>query len=1219
MPKSVKYSIFLLILGHFPLLQLQGQDTKENADFKLAINLYNDKLYDLALEQLRQFINLYPNTQQGVEARFYLGLTQTRLGKHDDARFTFQNFALAYPENLKAPEAWMNVAESYVALNNLREAALAYERIKTFHPKSKYAPQALLKASEYFERLNDYENAKKTLRTLVQEYSTPEVMPARLKLAEIYASEHDFEAARQESKRVADGTKDPALRARALLTLAQSLVRLGRNAEAETSLQEVIRNYRSTPSYSSALFLLGSLRHEAGDNEDARALWESVASDSLGGPEQLRQDALIEIGDLYSLGRKYPDATRQFEAAARIRGSRRGEAWYKAGLAAEKNTDNVKAGDYYRRANNDSAGTVDRRAIVIGAFKAASISGNPDEAVRLAKTYRELFPPDSFTPRILLEAGQISSSQLKDSRIAAEFFQNILDKFPVSPWVDKALFGYAKSLRQMGSYEEARERFENLLLRYPSSELADETEQLIKNIEIFELKNKELGFEKLALLIGDVIAQKGRGDLAFRLAEIYYHELKDYTQAVQQYHAALGADLEASKRPVAWYSLAKSYEYSSMHGTPGHDTKDESAVTHAIAAYDSLMNLYPANEYADDAIISLFQLHVRVAASPSEIRKLGTEFLARFPTSRRKDIILLTLAQSYQTSRNFGDAATTYKLILEKYPDRTVAPEAMFQLGNLLGLMGEKDSSSTVLRQFLSKHPNHARTAQCIFLLAQREIENAHPTETLAYLDRLEKTFYYTQFSGNLNQLKGDAFYNAHDFTNAIQYYHNFLGTMRDDYFSVSDPPKELLFRLATAYESLGNKPEAKKVYAEFLSRDPSSDMAGQVYYNLSGIAKGENNPELAAKYLQEAAKYRKSGGMTSVALETAELLFSSDQYERALPKYEQASVEAKSDSLQQYIKAQLIVCYFRLDNLKEADKRMSVFVKSNPRASNYAAEFEFERGRYLLRTDEFEKAKQRFDIVTTQYPTAPIVPDALYWIARTYELDQKVQQAVQIYDSVLALYPESPIAPRARLGLGNAYYNLEQWDAAARNYKAILDSEQRSPELVQFAMNNLIMTYKELSLFDGALELTRKYIERFPSDSELINKRVDIGVLYQKLGYYDQSILHLQNLLENANPDLEAELRYYIGEGYYYKGEYQQAILEFLKVPYLISKRGKVDWISTSYYMAGQSYEKMSKYEQAVTMYKQIIDRKDTDTQFKTAAQREIDRVATLVGKRSN
>ena len=44
--------------------------------------------------------------------------------------------------------------------------------------------------------------------------------------------------------------------------------------------------------------------------------------------------------------------------------------------------------------------------------------------------------------------------------------------------------------------------------------------------------------------------------------------------------------------------------------------------------------------------------------------------------------------------------------------------------------------------------------------------------------------------------------------------------------------------------------------------------------------------------------------------------------------------------------------------------------------------------------------------------------------------------------------------------------------------------------------------------------------------------------------------------------------------------------------------------------------YEKMSKYDQAMTMYKQIIDRKDTDAQFKTAAQKEIDRVKSILKK---
>ena len=222
------------------------------------------------------------------------------------------------------------------------------------------------------------------------------------------------------------------------------------------------------------------------------------------------------------------------------------------------------------------------------------------------------------------------------------------------------------------------------------------------------------------------------------------------------------------------------------------------------------------------------------------------------------------------------------------------------------------------------------------------------------------------------------------------------------------------------------------------------------------------------------------------------------------------------------------------------------------------------------------------------------------------------------MYDSVLQRYPEHAGATRVKLSLGNALYALEQWDRAAVLFKAVLDDEAKAPDLARFALNNLILTYKEQTLYDAALQLTRTYIERYPDDAELINKRIDMGVLYQKLGYFDQSITHLQSLLQTAGSDLEAELRYYIGEAYHYKGEHQQAILEFLKVPYLVTRRGPVDWVSTSYYMAGQSYEKMSRFDQAMAMYRQIIERPGIDPSFKTAAQREIDRVNQLIGKRN-
>ena len=197
-------------------------------------------------------------------------------------------------------------------------------------------------------------------------------------------------------------------------------------------------------------------------------------------------------------------------------------------------------------------------------------------------------------------------------------------------------------------------------------------------------------------------------------------------------------------------------------------------------------------------------------------------------------------------------------------------------------------------------------------------------------------------------------------------------------------------------------------------------------------------------------------------------------------------------------------------------------------------------------------------------------------------------------------------------------HFNAERYEESIRYYQQITKSPKEAGDILPYAMNNLIEAYESTKLNDDALKTTRDYIERYPNDDNIIDKKIKLGTLYTKIGYYDQAVLHFQNLIPEAGSLLEAEIRYNIGEAYYYKGDYQQAILEFLKVPYLIAKQGKVNWTATSLYMAGQSYEKMSKFNEAIGMYQQVIDRSGIDATFKAAARKEIDRVRSIIKKNS-
>ncbi|MFH0989648.1 MAG: tetratricopeptide repeat protein [bacterium] len=1203
----------------FLLLTVAGyaQDTKENADFKLAVSLYNDRLYELASEQFHQFITNYPNTQQGVESRFYLGLIQLQLKKFDDARFSFQNFALQYPDNPKAPDAWWNVAEAYIALKDFREAALAFERVKTFHPKSKQAPAALLKASEYFELAGDHENSRKILRTIVQDYTANDVvLPARLKLSVVYFDENQFELSRIEAKRVTEQAKEPGLKAQALLMIAKSLGKLGKYEEAQTTLDEIQKGSKSTSYYYSALLLFGSLYKDMGNHTDAIAAWMNVANDSAGCPVAVRQEAFVELGDEYVLREDFPKANSFYERAAAIKGPMLGKALERAGRGLMKTKSPKIALGYFNQVLEDRSLGNDRSITLSEAVHAALACKEYRDVLRFAHLFNTEFPRNSNSPEILLAAARVARDEMTEYRQAITFDEKLLAEFPSHRFADDALFDLAQTYRAMGSFDVAIQLFESIERRFPSSNRVEQARDAVRCIRAFELKNKESGLERLTLLIGDLIAQESKAELAYRLAEIYFQELKDYERAAEQYRIALQSNLSLQKQPLAWGSRAKSFEYLAWKARLERKSDKNMFAQTAIACYDSLLKNFSMHESAGDALLAQVQLKLQLAGSVGDVRKLQAGLQLLRPVPRQYDAILLLVGKAYSTHKSYDDAVGIFRMLLGQYPQSPSAPEAFALLGESLLLMGKNDSAQVVLEQYLARYPAHRYSAKAHSLLAKEYAAQKNSAKSLAHLQSIERSFGYSEFADDVELIRASLYDMVGDYVNASKSYEKIIGSRLEDAIEFSDVSSDLLFRLAVSCDQAGRKLDAKKYYTFYLLRDASSERSGQVYYALAAIARDERNITLATRYLQESG--RLSGSSSNIALkaalEAAELYFRVEDYTNAITRFTEVVQKVQGDSAQQYLQSRIVVCYFRLNNVTEADKKASAFFKAFPQLERYAAEFEYERGMYSLRKDDVSTAQRHFDYVQQKYPATPAIPFVLYGSARVAEVSTRIQDAARLYETVLQQYPESPIVPRVQLSLGNLYYQQEKWDPAARQYRAILDNESKSPELVQYAMNNIIIAFKEMGLIDAALDLTRKYIDRFPDDPELIGKRIDVGVLQQKLGYYDQAILHLQNILESADADLEAEVRYYIGEAYFYKGDYQQAILEFLKVPYLVTKRTKVDWIATSYYMAGQSYEKLKKYDQAIGMYRQIIERQGIDATFKAGAQKEIDRVTAAM-----
>lgn len=561
-----------------------------------------------------------------------------------------------------------------------------------------------------------------------------------------------------------------------------------------------------------------------------------------------------------------------------------------------------------------------------------------------------------------------------------------------------------------------------------------------------------------------------------------------------------------------------------------------------------------------------------------------------------------------QTGDTMG-ALATYRLL--NTGNNQLLPDLCNIIGSVYKNRHQKDSALAHWNKTLSIQGRTPAHLKALWNKAELARGDHDYDQEIRILKRIIDEFPYSPLAGRVAEYLPPAYIASGNYDEALTLYTRALSE-RHDLFKAGDSGTELYYFIGAVHEKRGKRQEALKNLRTYLSAEGKSMYASKAFYTLGVIAKAEGRITHASKYFKLAG----SIGEQSASREIADILFQTEQYNEAARYYKDLSQASAVPESSMVYSSRAIVSALRSGNVAEADRMIAEFNKKYQKNKIYTAEFTYERALVSFRNQDYNNSKKLFSALADDYFDTRFGPWGHYYLGKISEQTNKPEDAAKKYDWLLKNTPDSEVIPRVRLSLGNMHFNAERFEEAIRYYQQILKSPGKAGDVLPYAMNNLIEAYSSTKLYDEAMKITRDFIEQFPNDENIIDKKISLGTLYTKLGYYDQAILHLQNLIPEAGSLMEAELRYNIGEAHYYKGEYQQAVLEFLKVPYVVSKQGKVNWTATSLYMAGQSYEKMSRFEEAIGMYKQIIERPGIDATFKSAARKEIDRVNSLIGK---
>ena len=231
-----------------------------------------------------------------------------------------------------------------------------------------------------------------------------------------------------------------------------------------------------------------------------------------------------------------------------------------------------------------------------------------------------------------------------------------------------------------------------------------------------------------------------------------------------------------------------------------------------------------------------------------------------------------------------------------------------------------------------------------------------------------------------------------------------------------------------------------------------------------------------------------------------------------------------------------------------------------------------------LLQKEKYGAARQTFNRYLKDYPNGVSQEEALYYQAYS-ALNLYHPDAESLYQDFVVKHDEHPKAPLAYYELGNFYFKQEDYPKAIEYFEQVplaqLDGQRRLEARFKLAYG-----YFGQKQFDKALEKFNQiktkeskysaassyyagYIEYRNQDydqalvdlqraenSESYASLVPylVANVYYKQGRFDELLAYTESVLENNSSRDFSELSLLAGEAYYFKGDYENAAVQYQK-----------------------------------------------------------------------
>lgn len=1142
------------------------------SDLNFGKGLFNDGLYEEAINEFEKVIAYSPTSDDTEEAIFLIGESHWKRDQFIKAESAYNRLLEGFPGLLFRDKVLYYLAQTKFKQQDYNKTAENLKLLIETYPNSNFSKMALSQYLECLFKLNQYDEViiegRKIVRNYKDYHNLPDVLlwlaNARLKmkmpvegkriLNEIITDyPNHISRWKAVEKQIEITEEEDGMKKAAEVLSAKLQEEMPRNFE-EKLRSKLADYYMNLQDFPKAYFELSSLINKF--------------SSSLQLDEYIYNFTSVQI-EL----KKYSDIKNDYTKYKKVfRESANKDAYLLQIAKADfllKDLDSVK--EWLNKITTNDGEILYQKQLLNADIMLAL--GKFTEAVN---EYKNLLNSEfASRDKLLLKLGDIYFERFKKYNTAKKYYQWILTEYSVNDLRDEASFKIALCLENLNEFETAITELEQIdLLKIKNIDLKWKIKSKLEYLKKFKKQDHKTALNNLlSSLISNSYntdAEKFKEDLL----NILITDLKDYESAIKILES--GIDPENNyRKAILWIQIAEKYKYES---------KDNMSIE-ALQKVDMISSKLDKTNHADwlEEIYIRKQLLQNPELTSELLSKMKT-FVTKHSNSFVTNEFRLHIGKYYVSKNEIENAA---KYFADLVNNSAIDDADFYNVKIHLAEYYYSNNEDAKALQYYEIADKHIRLGDPLVyfhyaVVLNEQGEEKKAEDKLAFLvnnaARFEQYPEVILYFTNLLRETGD-------YKNAIKYQLLLPETGRND---------DTYKLIASDHEKLGNDEKAKESLMHIVNKS-EDDLTKLAYLQFV-----TNDLEMAKYTYGELAKTNK------VNLKYYEMLgrinFIQENYLESAVNYKKV-IDKLGDNYSGYdnmktVAKENIIALYRIENRPKAETLAKKFKKQlTDKDKN---EIEVNRGIYYKKIDK-KKAESIFTkLLKKKNLTSDVMIKAYFWrgIVRLEkeELDKAEEDFSTVANSI-----DINMSNQAHLKLGTINFSKENYQKALSHYYKVIENDEDG-KLAFDAARNFAFVCKTMKEWQKAIAAYQIILERWGDEGLEAKTVFDIAFCH----FRDKKYSHAIEMFTRAIPllkdkETQAEAQYWIGESFFGMESFEVAVSELLKVGYNYPQF--TQWAASAELKAGEAYQNSNQFEKASQIYERVISKYGKYSQWGTEA----------------